>query len=92
MQSRRYTVTIEGRLGDRFLICSDGVTTVLADDELADVLADVAEPADVVERIIELARDGGGPDNIPCVVADVVEGDPSGAGGMLFGAAADPAS
>ena len=83
---------VEGRLGDRFLICSDGVTTVLADDELADVLADVAEPADVVERIIELARDGGGPDNITCVVADVVEGDPSGAGGMLFGAAADPAS
>ena len=83
---------VEGRPGDRFLVCSDGVTAVLADDELADVLVDVGEPADVVDRIIELARDGGGPDNITCVVADLVEGDPAGAGGMLFGAAAETAT
>jgi PPM family protein phosphatase len=80
---------VDGQLGDRFLVCSDGVTGVLNDDELHAVLVDVAEPADAVERIIELANDGGGPDNITCVVADLVEGTPSDAGGLLFGAAAE---
>jgi protein phosphatase len=80
---------LEGQLGDRFLVCSDGVTVVLNHDELHAVLIDVAEPADAVERIIELANDGGGPDNITCVVADLVEGAPSGAEGLLFGAAAE---
>jgi serine/threonine protein phosphatase PrpC len=80
---------VDGQLGDRFLVCSDGVTGVLDDDELHAVLVDVPEPADAVERIIELANDGGGPDNITCVVADLVEGAPSDAGGLLFGAAAE---
>ena len=81
--------TVEGRVGDRFLVCSDGVTAVLDDDEIHEVLADVVEPADVVDRLIALANEGGGPDNITCVVADVVDGTASDAGGFLFGAAAE---
>ena len=65
---------MEGRVGDRFLVCSDGVTAVLDDDEIHEVLADVAEPADAVDRLIALANEGGGPDNITCVVADLVDG------------------
>jgi PPM family protein phosphatase len=84
--------SVEGRVGDRFLICSDGVTTVLTDEEIQEVLVDVAEPADAVDRMIELANDGGGPDNITCVVADLVDGQPSDAGGFLFGAAAEAPS
>jgi PPM family protein phosphatase len=84
--------SVEGRIGDRFLVCSDGVTGVLTDDEIHDVLADVPEPADAVDRIIELANDGGGPDNITCVVADLVDGTHSDAGGFLFGAAAEASS
>jgi protein phosphatase len=80
---------VEGQVGDRFLVCSDGVTAVLAGDELLEVLTDVVEPADVVDRLIALANEGGGPDNITCVVADLVEGVPSDAGGFLFGAAAE---
>ena len=81
--------TVEGRIGDRFLVCSDGVTAVLDDDEIHEVLSDVAEAADAVDRLIALANEGGGPDNITCVVADLVEGTPSDAGGFLFGAAAE---
>jgi protein phosphatase len=80
---------VEGRIGDRFLVCSDGVTAVLDHEELRDVLMDVAEPADVVDRFIALANEGGGPDNITCVVADIVDGAPSDAGVFLFGAAAE---
>jgi protein phosphatase len=65
------------------------VTAVLDDDEIHEVLADVVEPADAVDRLIALANEGGGPDNITCVVADVVDGTTSDAGGFLFGAAAE---
>jgi protein phosphatase len=84
--------SVEGQIGDRFLVCSDGVTGVLDDDEIQDILSGVPEPADAVDRIIELANEGGGPDNITCVVADLVDGTPSDAGGFLFGAAAETSS
>ena len=64
----------EGRADDRYLICSDGVTAVLNDAEIHHVLAAAPEPRAAVERLIELANLGGGPDNITCVVADLVDG------------------
>ena len=84
--------TVDGQIGDRFLVCSDGVTGVLDDEDIQEILAGVPEPADAVDRIIELANEGGGPDNITCVVADLVDGTPSDAGGFLFGAAAEASS
>jgi len=64
---------IEARVDDRYLICSDGVTAVLDDPEIQEVLYAEAEPGAAVDRLIELANEGGGPDNITCVVADVVD-------------------
>lgn len=63
-------------LGDRYLLCSDGVTAVLSDGDLLEVLTTLPDPDEVVDRLIALANEGGGPDNITCVVADVVD-DPS---------------
>ncbi len=63
---------IEIHVGDRFLLCSDGVTAVLDDDTLAEQVTN-GDPDDVVARLIELANERGGPDNITAVVADVVE-------------------
>jgi serine/threonine protein phosphatase PrpC len=65
---------LEGQVGDRYLVCSDGVTAVLDDAHIREVLDAIAEPADVVAQLIALANEGGGPDNITCVVADLVEG------------------
>jgi protein phosphatase len=65
---------VEGRPGDRYLICSDGVTAVLEDAQLHEVLAGVVEPAAAVTELIARANAGGGPDNITCVVADLLEG------------------
>lgn len=65
---------LEGRVGDRYLICSDGVTAVLDDPDIHEVLVAEDEPADAVARLIELANEGGGPDNITSVVADLVDG------------------
>jgi protein phosphatase len=65
---------VDGVPGDRFLICSDGVTAVLEDAQLQEVLAGVAEPEAAVAELIARANAGGGPDNITCIVADLVEG------------------
>jgi len=63
----------EARVGDRYLLCSDGLSTVVSAATLRDTLADPGDPDQVVETLIELALRGGGPDNITAIVADVVE-------------------
>jgi protein phosphatase len=61
------------RAGDRYLICSDGLTAVLTDETIADILADVVFPDDAVDQLIDLALRGGAPDNVSVVLADVSE-------------------
>lgn len=64
----------EARVGDRYLLCSDGLSDPVSHETILDALQipDVAESAD---RLIELALRGGGPDNVTVVVADVVDHD-----------------
>jgi PPM family protein phosphatase len=64
---------LEASLGDRFLLCSDGLSSVVSEDTLHRTLATVTEPDDAVLHLVELAIKGGGPDNITCIVADVVD-------------------
>jgi PPM family protein phosphatase len=83
----------EARLDDRYLLCSDGLSGVVSEDTLRETLADNERPEDAVERLVDLALRGGGPDNITAIVADVVEVDrgPS-AVPVVVGAAAAGAS
>ncbi|MCX4750721.1 MerR family transcriptional regulator [Kitasatospora sp. NBC_01287] len=60
------------RLGDRYLLCSDGLSTVVAQDRLHTALSTIADPDQAVQQLITLANRAGGPDNIACAVADVV--------------------
>ncbi|OQO89286.1 PP2C family protein-serine/threonine phosphatase [Saccharomonospora piscinae] len=64
--------------GDIYLLCSDGLTDVVKADELHRILTRIpaghTTPDDAVESLIDLANAGGGPDNITCVVAQVVPG------------------
>jgi protein phosphatase len=63
---------LEARPGDRYLLCSDGLTLVVPDRAIRETLAASAlTPAEVVQRLITLANEAGGPDNIACAVADV---------------------
>jgi PPM family protein phosphatase len=59
--------------GDRYLLCSDGLSGVVSGETLRDTLESVAEPDAATRELIELAIAGGGPDNITCIVADVVD-------------------
>jgi len=64
----------EARAGDRYLLCSDGLSGVVSRETLASALSDPDAQA-TADRLIELALRSGGPDNITCIVADVVEDD-----------------
>jgi len=61
-------------VGDRYLLCSDGLTDVVTDQAVHHVLSTVADADEAVDQLIELAIRNGGPDNITCIVADAIDG------------------
>ena len=60
-------------VGDRYLLCSDGLTDVVADKAVHQVLSTLTDADEAVNQLITLAIRNGGPDNITCIVADVVD-------------------
>ncbi len=65
----------EVRAGDRYLICSDGLSGVVSHQTMEDTLASYQGPQETVQELIQLALRGGGPDNITVIVADVLDLD-----------------
>jgi serine/threonine protein phosphatase PrpC/DNA-binding transcriptional MerR regulator len=64
----------DARPGDRYLLCSDGLTSVVPVAAIRETLREPElSPADVVSRLIALANEAGGPDNIACAIADITE-------------------
>ncbi|WP_448317245.1 MerR family transcriptional regulator [Streptomyces sp. CO7] len=61
----------DARPGDRYLLCSDGLSAVVATAEIRRVLTQVEGPEQAVRDLVALANAVGGPDNVSCVVADV---------------------
>lgn len=62
----------EVRTGDRYLLCSDGLSDPVSDETILEALK-IPDVTDSADRLIELALRGGGPDNVTVVVADVVD-------------------
>ncbi|MGR6966720.1 PP2C family protein-serine/threonine phosphatase [Geodermatophilus sp. URMC 61] len=77
----------EVRAGDRYLLCSDGLSGVVSEETLAEALQD-PDPQSTADRLVELALRSGGPDNITVIVADVVEDN----GGALMDPVVDGAA
>lgn len=65
----------EVRVGDRYLICSDGLSGVVSHQTMEETLASYQGPQETIQELIQLALRGGGPDNITCIVADVLDVD-----------------
>ncbi|MDT5024492.1 MAG: family protein phosphatase, partial [Micromonosporaceae bacterium] len=61
--------------GDRYLICSDGLSGVVSDETIGGTLREYSDPNQCAERLIQLALRGGGPDNITVIIADVTDAD-----------------
>ncbi|MBU3060116.1 protein phosphatase 2C domain-containing protein [Nocardia sp. NEAU-G5] len=64
----------EARAGDRYLLCSDGLSDVVSDETIANTLRE-GNTDESADRLIELALRSGGPDNVTVVVADVIDLD-----------------
>ncbi|MFH8219432.1 Stp1/IreP family PP2C-type Ser/Thr phosphatase [Streptomyces sp. NPDC018057] len=65
----------EVRAGDRYLICSDGLSGVVSHQTMEETLASYQGPQETVQELIQFALRGGGPDNITVIVADVLDLD-----------------
>lgn len=65
---------LELRQGDRLLLCTDGLTGMVRDDEIRSLLQQTSDPQEAAERLVHAANGAGGVDNITAVVLDVVDG------------------
>lgn len=63
----------EIKIGDRFLLCSDGITNMLSDGEIADILSRDIPVAKTVEILVDRALKKGGRDNITVVLCEIME-------------------
>ncbi|AYY14700.1 serine/threonine-protein phosphatase [Actinobacteria bacterium YIM 96077] len=69
---------VEVEPGDRILICSDGLTDVVADDVITRLLTAGSTPGQTAQDLIDASLSRGGPDNITVVLADILEHDAAG--------------
>ncbi|MBA2313360.1 MAG: Stp1/IreP family PP2C-type Ser/Thr phosphatase [Actinobacteria bacterium] len=70
--------------GDRLMLCSDGLSSMLDESAIEKGLAEAPDPQAAADRLVELANDAGGEDNITVVVLDVAGGDgPAPAGAVV---------
>lgn len=65
---------VQVQAGDRFLLCTDGLTGVVPDEQLASEISSAADMQQCAERLGQLALDQGSRDNVSCIVFEVVEG------------------
>ncbi|HEX9066385.1 MAG TPA: PP2C family serine/threonine-protein phosphatase [Streptosporangiaceae bacterium] len=66
---------LKAKVGDRYLLCSDGLSDVVSDDTVHKTLMEHADLDEATGLLIDLAIRSGGPDNITCVLADVIDTD-----------------
>ena len=57
--------------GDRYLLCSDGLTDMVSEEAIRGILARAAEPKTCVQQLMQAALEGGGRDNITVMVIDI---------------------
>jgi PPM family protein phosphatase len=71
------TYTLAGRDGDVFLICSDGLTSMISDDEVASILGSARSLDEAADALVRAANQSGGKDNITVILFRLGEGEPA---------------
>ena len=69
---------VELRPHDWIVLCSDGLPTVLRDEQISDVITKGEDPDDVCEELVKQTIDGGAPDNVTVVVIKYQEDNSNG--------------
>jgi serine/threonine protein phosphatase PrpC len=70
------TYTLAGRAGDLFLICSDGLTSMISDAEVTSILRSAGSLDEAAEDLVRAANQSGGKDNITVILFRLGEGEP----------------
>ncbi|HEX5895945.1 MAG TPA: Stp1/IreP family PP2C-type Ser/Thr phosphatase [Thermoleophilaceae bacterium] len=71
------TYTLTGREGDLFLICSDGLTSMISDDEVGSILRSAGSLDEAADALVRAANQSGGKDNITVILFRLGEGERS---------------
>lgn len=82
-------IDLSARLGDRILLCSDGLSDLVEEADIARILRDEGEREGAAAALVAAALDAGGTDNVTCVVLDVIDGPLVVGDGRVLGALAD---
>jgi protein phosphatase len=67
--------TLEVRAGDRLLLCSDGLTTMVPEEEIQRIVAENEDPQRAAEALVAAANEAGGLDNITALILFVLDGE-----------------
>jgi serine/threonine protein phosphatase PrpC len=87
------TAVFDTSPGDRWLICSDGLSSYVSDDKMEHVLATIPSAQGAAERLIKESLDQGAPDNVTVVLVDIDEtNDSAHVPPLTVGSAASPLS
>lgn len=82
---------LDTRAGDRWLICSDGLSGYVAESRVAELLAEHPDAAVAIQALIDESLDNGAPDNVTAVVVGVDDSPSSSVGSpVMVGSAAKP--
>lgn len=72
------TLTVAAAPGDLYLICSDGLTDIVRDEQIAELILSAAhDPDAAAEALVAAANRAGGIDNITVVLFEIIEGEPA---------------
>jgi protein phosphatase len=72
-------LSLDLAVGDRIILNSDGLSSMISDDEIANAVREEADPQAASERLVELANHAGGEDNVTVVVVDITDQRPAAA-------------
>ena len=87
------TTVLEVLAGDRWLLCSDGLSSYVSDDKIAQALKSVPAVKDAADRLVKESLDQGAPDNVTVVIVDIDEsGESACFPATVVGSAAAPLS
>lgn len=75
------SLTLDLEAGDQILLCSDGLTGVVADREIAEILEGAADPDEAVDQLVARANTAGGPDNITVALLRYEDDEPANGAG-----------
>jgi protein phosphatase len=86
------TAIHEVKAGDRWVLCSDGLSSYVSEDKIASILQTVRTAQGAADRLVKESLDHGAPDNVTVVITDIDDSGGSGAAPMFVGSASVPLS